>query len=178
MSRDLNIPDCINGQSRQDIMRKNLLDIKDAFDHVGLDFWPIQGTLLGLYRDGDVIPYDNDVDVAIRKEDFHKIDNAITELQGKGLEYIYGSWAGTPKHVAFKRNEVTVDVFLFELRDDRRANRHITQIADSAFEIYNELEYQGRQFRIFYNPEKWLSYFYGYWEKPVEGYHAFPQKIG
>jgi len=178
MSRDITLPESIDGMTVYEILKANLLDIKDVFDKYKLDFWPIQGTFLGLYRDGDIIPYDNDVDVAIRREDYPKIEQAKVDLEKKGFKYIYGLWScpEVAKHVAFVRHMATVDVFLFEKKGLHRVNRHISQIAAEAFEIYNELKYKGRKFRIFNNPEKWLSYFYGAWEIPVKGYHAFPKK--
>lgn len=179
MARNINLPERIDGMTRYEIMKSNLLDVKDAFDKQELDFWLLQGTFLGLYRDGDIIPWDNDVDLAIRHEDYHKLEPAIPDLEAQGFKYVYGLWASLEgaKHVAFVRHQVTVDIFLFKKGENgRRVNRHITEISEDAFEVYNELEYESRKFRIFNNPEKWLSYFYGGWETPVKGYHAFPKR--
>lgn len=175
MSRDKVLPEYIDGKTIYEINKSNLLEVKDAFDKHGLDFWLIQGTFLGLYRDGDIIPWDNDVDLAIRSEDLPLLEQTRSTLEPLGFRYIYEPAHPIllPKHGGYERYGVAIDVFFFEKRDNRRVNRHITQITQDAFEIYNELEYEGREFRIFHEPERWLTYFYGDWKTPIRNRHAF-----
>ena len=181
MSRDLTLPETIDGMTIQEINRKNLLAVKDAFDGLLLDFWLIQGTFLGLYRDGDIIPYDNDVDLGIRNEDVAKAQQARDILEPLGFTYIWQPpHPVIPlKHFAYIRHNVIVDIFLFEKVGGRRICRKITKIESNAFETYNELEFQRRKFRIFHEPEKWLRYFYGdSWRTPIKDRHAGPEIFG
>jgi len=181
MSRDKILPDIINGMTIQEINKRNLLDVKDAFDKFQLDFWLMQGTFLGLYRDGDIIPYDNDVDLAIRNEDLQKFFETRDSLEALELEFIYepAHRVLLPKHGGYLRNGVPVDVFFFEKVEDKRVCRAIRKITDRAFETYNEIEYQGRKFRIFHEPERWLKYLYGdNWRTPLKNRHASPEIFG
>ena len=181
MSRDKILPDKIDGMTIQEINRRNLLDVKDVFDKYELDFWPIQGTFLGLYRDGDIIPYDNDVDLAIRSEALQKFFETRGDMESLGFRFIYepAHRILLPKHGGYERNGVPVDVFFFGKVGDKRVCRAIRRITDKAFETYNEVKYKGRKFRIFNEPERWLQYLYGdSWRTPIKNRHAGPEIFG
>lgn len=181
MARDKQYPKTISGMTIQEINRANLLDVKDAFDKYKLDFWLIQGTFLGLYRDGDIIPYDNDVDLAIRSEDFGKLLETRATLEELGFRFIYEPVHRLllPKHGGYERYTVAADVFFFEKVKGKRVCRAIRKITDEAFETYNELEYRGRKFRILNEPERWLKYLYGdSWRTPIKDRHADPKIFG
>ncbi|WP_153304148.1 LicD family protein [Desulfovermiculus halophilus] len=51
-----------------DNMKKFLLRTIDIFNQVGVRYWLDDGTLLGIMREGDLIPWDNDVDLGIAGE--------------------------------------------------------------------------------------------------------------
>lgn len=62
-----------------DLLRK-LLDVCESHD---LKVYPIYGTLLGIIRDGGMIPGDDDIDVALMREDYDKLLQLTGEFQGK-----------------------------------------------------------------------------------------------
>ena len=47
----------------QDILYKNLCEFWDIFKRNGIKCWLSHGTMLGVYRDNNFIPYDDDADV-------------------------------------------------------------------------------------------------------------------
>lgn len=49
----------------QEGARKDLEDIQKVFDHFGVPLFLTYGALLGIYRDGDFIPYDDDIDLCV-----------------------------------------------------------------------------------------------------------------
>lgn len=59
---------------------KKLLDVCNAN---GLTIYPVYGTLLGMIRDGGMIPGDDDIDVAMMREDYDKLLQLTGEFRGK-----------------------------------------------------------------------------------------------
>jgi len=65
-----------------------MLQVKSILDKYNIKFWLSEGTALGIYRAGDIMDYDDDVDFAFRGD----IDNqyqtfinfVIPELKAKG----------------------------------------------------------------------------------------------
>ena len=49
----------------QEAGKKGLLAIKKALDELGVPFMIAAGTLLGIYRDGELLPHDKDVDLML-----------------------------------------------------------------------------------------------------------------
>ena len=45
----------------------------DILNDIGLKYWLDAGTLLGIIRDGDLIPWDYDADIGILPETSHEI---------------------------------------------------------------------------------------------------------
>lgn len=64
----------------------SLIHALDVFAEVltdlGVDFFLVGGTLLGVVRHRGIIPWDDDVDVAISSKDWRKVKDALCCLQG------------------------------------------------------------------------------------------------
>ena len=76
-------------QLRQIQLRE--LAILVEFDRVcrehGIDYWLDSGTLIGAVRHGGFIPWDDDIDVCIRRKDYKKLHQAMAESLGPDYEY-------------------------------------------------------------------------------------------
>ena len=66
MGDDINLPENINSKDAL----ADLLEVKAVFDSFGVPLFLTYGALLGIYRDGDFIPYDDDIDLSV----FTKLD--------------------------------------------------------------------------------------------------------
>ncbi|MCD8054014.1 MAG: LicD family protein [Lachnospiraceae bacterium] len=80
-----------NGQLKE--LQKVQLECLDEIDRIckkhGIRYFLAGGTLLGAVRHQDIIPWDDDIDVMMLREDFEKFDAvAVQELSGK---YFYQS---------------------------------------------------------------------------------------
>lgn len=66
-------------------MDKNLYDTLQILNDLRIKYFCTCGTMLGLYRDGDVIPWDKDIDIAVflNSKDYHSV---FSSMKNKGFE--------------------------------------------------------------------------------------------
>jgi len=154
------------------VCEENLIDVGKVLDEVKIKFWLYNGTFLGAYRDGALIPYDSDVDLAIYSEDFKYLVS---------LEYVFnkmGFKLESPSYnkVVLFRGGEQIDIDFFEVKGGKRVCG-LYRCDLSAFEILNEVSFLGRNWRIFSEPERWLEYLYGEdWRMPIKGKRAYEGK--
>ncbi|MBR5196753.1 MAG: LicD family protein [Alistipes sp.] len=79
-------------------MRRNQLEIleilkvvADICDKNDIKWWLCSGTLLGSARHGGFIPWDDDIDIVMLKEDFKRFNRLMRQM--KSDEYVYQSMA-------------------------------------------------------------------------------------
>ena len=155
--------------------RRNLLDIKDIFDKHGLTFWLFCGAFLGIYRGGDLIEYDHDLDLAVMMEDWDNYEKCMHDIEVIGFRNI----PTHPDAKALKRGDAGIDFFFFKEDWSNRVWHHYNKILTEDFMNYNCIYWRGRYFRILRNPERWLSYLYGGdWRTPKKNMHTVTQVFG
>jgi len=153
-------------QWNEEIAVKMLLDMKEIFDARGIKFWLCFGTFLGIYRDGNFIPWDKDIDLAVCSEDMLRIESCADLFAEKGVTFI-----PEPDSILYKDGE-HLDFFPWRLCDNKRV-WGLYNIDASDFETPNWVEFLGQKWRIFSQPEKWLQHIYGPdWRTPNKDVHA------
>jgi hypothetical protein len=66
-----------------------MCDIDDICKKHGIKYYFSEGTALGLYRDGDLIKWDDDVDIAMKHEEYkHFVKKCLPELISKGYYFL------------------------------------------------------------------------------------------
>lgn len=153
---------------------RNLIDMKNILDKIGVEFWLNYGTFLGAYRDGALILFDNDIDLALCIDDRLRISYFDDEFRKAGFKRVRWSFWG----MRFYRNSTYVGVVFFRKKGNKMSYGFYEYDLD-AFEVYNEVHFLGKSWRIFSNPEKWLRYIYGEdWQTPQKDKHAQAQPMG
>lgn len=97
----------------KDVAFSNLLEILDVFKSFGITVWPINGTLLGLVRDGELIAHDSDVDLGSLWSERYLIRDALIKLRSSGFEIIRVSQKTTG--VSIMRDDEYVDISLYKI---------------------------------------------------------------
>lgn len=79
----------------------------------GITYWPEFGTLLGIYRDNDFIPHDNDFDFGAPINQRDRINKALCEV---GFSYKHGYYCPELDYIredTFLYKGVGLDIFYF-----------------------------------------------------------------
>lgn len=122
------------------------LDILKKFDAMcekhGLEYFAVYGTVLGAIRHGGIIPWDDDIDIAMPRKDYERLAELVPLEFGDGYSLLNGQneprypfctsrimKKGTEFRMMSMKNcpfelGIFLDVFCFDnLPDDKRARR-------------------------------------------------------
>ena len=75
----------MNGQHDNDKYKIELLDLLRRVDKTlsdcGIEYFAVYGTCLGAVREKGIIPWDDDVDIAVRRCDFLRALKVLTDSE-------------------------------------------------------------------------------------------------
>jgi len=154
---------------------ESLLKAKEVLDDMGIDFFLIHGTLLGLYRDGYPCPYESpsgmgDIDLASfddmpksRFKEFTQIvekhglvmysisERPVGDTWGTAGAYI----RGTPWYIGIE--------FWKKMPEEEKVVTYdgLLTCPSKFFETFKEINYLGKKFKIPVGTEGFLEYNYG-----------------
>lgn len=178
--------------SHKEMLVKLLFEIKEIFDEVGIPFFLIGGACLGAIRDGDLIPWDKDIDIGILEEHKKLLDKAgeIAIKKGFGVfPWVHREYARVD---IFRKYgiEVDIDVYYSKLPENVSFEVDAQQylnckeilwmsvVKDVYFEVYpkddiipfSQATIKGVSFNVPHFPEKYLERLYGEkWRIPHHG---------
>ena len=167
-------------------MKKMLLFTIDQLQKNNIPFWLEAGTLLGIYRDGNLIPWDYDADLSIPAE----YSDKVIALRYKFLPRfiikkrpIFRRWIpGDTRVVKVKTTweklqqvSFHIDLFcVYKVNDkyrwvDSGVLKHVDR---KFFDTQDYIEWEGRKIPIPAHTEEYLSLRYGKWRIPSKNYIA------
>ena len=140
---------------------------------LGVDYRLTDGTILGLYRDGDFIPHDNDIDIDIIGDSKVKdIEKNFTKLGMKlGRKVIYKG--KVQQFIYYTSEHIIIDIVVWRQKNNFIYNyceRNYERKQDiKFFDIDNldVIEFKGNKYPMPTPIEEWLEMRYGkYWRIP------------
>jgi hypothetical protein len=155
-----------------DELKKTEVFFRSLFN---MRIYPVYGTLLGIIRNNDFIPYDTDMDMAylsnchtakeVTEEyyrlcsDLHRFDMLLKNF--KPISHFH-CWSPSKK----MRFDMWISWF------DTNGKYYLTWIFDGEFDKqlilpFKTIKFKNQDFTIINNPEQFLTYYYGDWKTPT-----------
>lgn len=184
----------LTGERAHRAMRM-LRHVTDILDGTGVGYWLESGTLLGIVRERRLLPWDTDMDIAIRGEDYPRLKKCIASLWLAGYRLrmkrhtvnTAACMTGTPRLLKvrnrkrlFFRGDLLLDVFInFKANDSYHwsigRDNFITHLSAPAhfYDRLDTIEFDGKRYPVPSNHEDYLAYRYGNWRVPVKRWDCF-----
>ena len=161
--------------------KRGLLAIKNVLDELGVPFMLVAGTILGIYRDGDLLPHDKDVDLGLpwgipRAELIHTVCkyNFACNYTEEDINGEKGQWNISVVHIP---TGTTIDFFFLKPEGDVI----VGGIHKNGKTLYTrqtntgrmQIEYAGKTFWTFGKLDDCLCELYGAgWRTPQANYNT------
>jgi hypothetical protein len=157
---------------------KGMKDIEIYFKQImGLDVYPIYGTLLGMIRDNDLIGHDTDIDMAYlskchTKETVIKEFEEICKLLEKDTLLMYRIKTISHLHVYSPSKTLRIDLWIswIDLEGKYHLVWTIAGIEDASIILpFKTIEFKNQTLNLINDPERFLSGQYIDWKNPISG---------
>lgn len=116
--------------------KEALREIARILNYYDIPFWLDCGSCLGAYRYGGVIPWDNDLDIAVLQSDFENVKNALRQLDPK--KYIVQDWSsrdkpGTYLKVYVRESRDLIDIYHYAINEEEKTLYTVISNEDCIF---------------------------------------------
>ena len=143
-----------------------LFEVDNIMKHLKIDYWLTNGSALGLVRDNQFIPWDDDIDIDIYSEDLvPNFQSIVMSMVNFGFVCRVVQRGDTSKVSAFKNNfKISIGGIYLD-GDLRRAKT--CHYPKKFYENSVKLKIRDREFNIPGPTDEYLSYLYKDWKTPT-----------
>ena len=151
----------------------NLFTTVDVLENLNIKYSVVFGTLLGIYRDGELIEHDADSDLAVWVQDENKIIQLI-----KGLEDKQFMLTRFERHIiSFTRGGDYIDCYMYKTKENSSNVLHsvpcLGTLTIMDFDNSNTVTFHNRNLTCVHDPENYFQKLYGSdWKTPIKNKHA------
>lgn len=172
-----------------------LRQVTDILTTHRVRWWLDSGTLLGAVREQRLLPWDTDMDIAVRGEDLQLLANCIPALRRAGLRvrmrrhktHAPAAVTGQPRLLkvanrrwGFWRGDLLLDVFVVYQKGDRcywtigekRSLKHLS-VPAHFYDRLETLEFDAHMYSVPSDATDYLALRYGNWRVPVYKWNCF-----
>ncbi len=116
--------------------KEALKEIVALFNKHKIVYWVDCGTCLGAYRYRGVIPWDEDIDIAVLQPDFYNVLHALNELPKD--KYLVQDWSNRSRpetylRIYIRKTNWHIDVFHFQINPETKSVNSILSYETSWF---------------------------------------------
>ncbi len=170
------------------VARRLLIDIIDILNKANIDYMLDSGTLLGIAREGDILPWDDDVDITLPERELQKFQNVLWKFRIRGWwishryqKYNFKLWKKGDYQSIKIRNRRGL-LFRGRIKSDLNVKYKcmesgnyywfmlltgmICEAEGKFFDSYDEIEYAGRMAKVPAHYREFLTQKYGDWRTP------------
>lgn len=148
----------------------NLRMLMPILEKAGIFAAPTYGTLLGMMRDGDFIPWDEDIDLVMFSEDEQNLRNLLWKLREAGFELIRYDKRGL---YSIMRNGEYIDFYVMYPTVDPRIRYSVAQdfILERHLRDMEPFDFKGLTLLRPVDYDGFLRLNYGDWRTPKQYYN-------
>lgn len=178
------------------ILRKQLIDVCNTLDKMGVEYHLEGGTLLGIVRDGDILPWDKDTDISIMARDAYRLPELMRGLRMIGWRCKLRRFEtdnafarkGDARVLKVKRRSKwfftqdkrhMLDVFVKHSDGKQvfwQAGNCFMAVDAKYYEGHDEISWKGMKVKIPKFHEAFLEEKYGNWRVPVKDWDFTMEK--
>jgi hypothetical protein len=151
----------------------NLFTTVDVLENLNIKYSVVFGTLLGIYRDGELIEHDTDSDLAVWLQDENKIIEFIKNLEDSQLMLT----RFTKNILSFTRGGDFIDLYMYRTKEKNSNVLHCIPyfgtLTEMDFDNSNTITFHNRNLTCVNDPEGYFQKLYGSdWRVPIKDKHA------
>lgn len=172
------------------VQRRQLLAAIDLLDKHSITYHLEGGTLLGIVRDGDLLPWDKDTDISVMSADANRLQPVLNDLKAEGWRITNRSFE---QDEAFARQQDmrlikvkdrfmkvlaganTLDVFVKYIHEGHAywiAASNVMRVSAHHYEGFETVPWEGRQVKVPVDYEGYLEAKFGNWKVPQKEWHC------
>lgn len=159
----------ISLEAMLEIVGEVLKEGTDALDEAGIPYWLSAGTALGLYRDGNLLGGDSDIDLGVTGDVL--VDKIEASMLGADfMTQKYHNNKGVPQQRAYVKNGIPVDISIFHANGEHyifHVPNGVIKKPKHLLENFHITSFNGKEYRI-PSPREYLTWRYGDWETPSD----------